>query len=85
LDKNPSWSNTCSKAEDLAGILDYVMTHFRWHRFVAIQIWIFILFLIYTSIGELNAALGHGQLGKIFLARRSSEAPASTTVRNRRL
>jgi hypothetical protein len=52
---------------------------------VAIQIWIFILFLIYTSIGELNAALGHGLLGKIFLVRRSSEAPASTPVRDRRL
>ena len=69
----------------LSGIPDYVATHFTWHRFAAIQIWIFILFLIYTSIGELNAALGHGQLRKIFFTRRSAEAPALTTIRERRL
>jgi hypothetical protein len=51
-----------------------VTAHFTWHRFAAIQIWIFILFLIYTSIVELNAVLGGGRLGKIFFARRSSES-----------
>jgi hypothetical protein len=57
----------------LSGIPDYVATNFAWHRFAAIQIWIFVLFLIYTSIVELNAALGHGELEKIFFARRSSK------------
>jgi hypothetical protein len=47
-------------------IPEYVATHFTWHRFVAIQIWIFVLFLVYTSIAELNRALGHGELAKIF-------------------
>ena len=56
------------------GIPEYVVTHFTWHRFAAIQIWIFVLFLIYTSVVELNAALGPGQLTKIFFSRRSSEA-----------
>ena len=56
------------------GIPEYVVTHFTWHRFAAIQIWIFVLFLIYTSVVELNAALGAGQLTKIFFSRRSSEA-----------
>ena len=45
--------------------------HFTWHRFAAIQIWIFVLFLIYTSIEELNARLGDGRLMKIFFTRRS--------------
>jgi hypothetical protein len=69
----------------LSGIPEYVTAHFTWHRFAAIQIWIFVLFLIYTSIGdtrrpkgagivELNAMLGGGRLGKIFFARRSSES-----------
>ena len=49
------------------GISEYVATHFTWHRFAAIQIWIFVLFLLYTSIAELNTALGHGQLVKIFV------------------
>jgi hypothetical protein len=55
------------------GIPQYVTTHFTWHRFAAIQIWIFVLFLIYTSVTELNARLGDGELRKMFFGRRSSE------------
>jgi hypothetical protein len=58
---------------NFGGLPEYVVTHFSWHRFAAIQIWIFVLFLIYTSIAELNAALGAGQLRKIFFSGRSSE------------
>jgi hypothetical protein len=47
-------------------ILDYVATRFSWHRFAAIQIWIFVLFLIYTSVVELNARISDGKLMKIF-------------------
>ena len=57
----------------LKAIPEYVATHFTWHRFAAIQIWIFVLFLIYTSIEELNARLGDGELMKIFFTRRSPE------------
>ena len=56
-----------------SGIPEYMATHFTWHRFAAIQIWIFVLFLVYTSIAELNARLGHGELLKIFFTKRSSE------------
>ena len=56
---------------NLSGIPEYVSTHFTWHRFAAIQIWILVLFLIYTSVTELNARLGHGELMKIFFIRRS--------------
>jgi hypothetical protein len=58
----------------LRAIPEYVAIHFTWHRFAAIQIWIFVLFLIYTSIEELNARLGDGKLMKIFFTRRSSVA-----------
>src|SRR5208282_6390354 len=47
------------------GIPDYVTTHFTWHRFGAIQIWIFVLFLIYVTADELNTLFGHGELFKI--------------------
>jgi hypothetical protein len=57
----------------LSGIPEYVTAHFTWHRFAAIQIWIFVLFLIYTSVAELNARLGAGELVKIFFTRRPSE------------
>ena len=55
-----------------SGIPEYVTAHFTWHRFAAIQIWIFVLFLIYASVTELNARLGEGQLVKIFFSRRPS-------------
>lgn len=48
----------------LSGIPEHVTTHFTWHRFAAIQIWIFVLFLIYTSAVELNAVLGEGGSGR---------------------
>ena len=56
----------------LSRIPEYVATHFTWHRFAAIQIWIFVLFLIYTSVEELNARLGNGELIKTFFTGRSS-------------
>jgi hypothetical protein len=56
----------------LSEIPQYVATHFTWHRFAAIQIWIFVLFLIYTSAEGLNARLGDGELMKIFFTRRSA-------------
>jgi len=60
----------------LSEIPEYVATHFSWHRFAAIQIWIFVLFLIYTSVAELNARLGDGELMKIFFTRRSKKESA---------
>jgi hypothetical protein len=61
----------------LREIPDYVATHFTWHRFAAIQIWIFVLFLVYTAGAELNARLGNGELWKIFFTR---PAPERTTT-----
>ena len=57
----------------LGGIPEYVSTHFTWHRFAAIQIWIFVLYLIYTSVEELNARLGDGALMKIVFTGHPSE------------
>ncbi|HEY1260619.1 MAG TPA: hypothetical protein VGF34_15335 [Stellaceae bacterium] len=51
----------------------HLHTNFSWHRFAAIQIWIFVLFLIYVTAAELNDLFGQGELRRIFLTRRSSE------------
>jgi len=51
------------------GTWNYLVTHFSWHRFVAIQIWIFVLFLVYTFITELNARLGEGELTRMVFGR----------------
>ena len=67
------------------GIPDYVANHFSWNRFIAIQIWVFVLFLIYTIAGELNLLFGNGELLKILFSRRSSELKLSRRQRVRAL
>ena len=59
----------------LAAIPEYVASHFTWHRFLAIQIWILVLFLVYASLKELNARLGEGGLADIFFSRRANRLP----------
>jgi hypothetical protein len=63
----------------------YVKEHFTWHRFAAVQIWIFVLFLVYTTASELNTLFGEGELTKIFLTRRSSELKITRRQRIRTL
>jgi hypothetical protein len=41
-----------------------------WQRFVFVQLWTFILFLVYTTGAELNRLLGYGILTKLFFTRR---------------
>jgi hypothetical protein len=63
----------------LSGIPEYVAKHFSWNRFVAIQLWIFVLFLIYTIGAELNSLFGNGELIKILLVNwRNGRRPPST-------
>src|SRR5271165_4246798 len=69
----------------LSGIPEYVAKHFSWNRFVAIQIWIFVLFLIYTIGAELNSLFGNGELIRILFTRRSSELKLSRRQRIRTL
>jgi hypothetical protein len=69
----------------ISNIPEYVTTHFTWHRFGAIQIWIFVLFLIYVTADELNTLFGHGELFKIFFARSSSQLKLTRRQRVRKL
>jgi hypothetical protein len=57
----------------VSGIPEYVTEHFSWHRFAAIQIWIFILFLMYVTSTELNTRFGDGELFKMFFSKPSSD------------
>ncbi|NQW52511.1 MAG: hypothetical protein HQ465_14845 [Rhodospirillales bacterium] len=60
-----------------AGSLDQaaqmVLVDFTWHRFVAVQVWFFVCFLLYVTASELNALVGDGQLRRLFFHHRSSE------------
>ena len=68
----------------ISGFPEYVTTHFTWHRFAAIQIWIFVLFLVYTFVTELNVWLGEGELARILFNRRSSKRKPSWRSRVQR-
>ena len=64
-----------------SGIPDYVAVHFPWHRFLAVQIWIFTLFLIYTTAAELSCAVRRGRdnediFDPQFVANEADKAPA---------
>jgi hypothetical protein len=69
----------------IGGIPEYISNHFSWNRFLAIQIWIFVLFLIYTMGAELNSLFGDGELARVLFTRRSSELKLKRRERVRAL
>jgi len=60
-------------AHSIGQIVQMVLADFTWHRFVAVQVWMFVCFLLYVSASELNALVGDGQLRRLFFHHRSSE------------
>jgi len=44
---------------------------FTWHRFAAIQIWLFTCFLLYVTATEISAALGPGRLKQLVFGPRT--------------
>ena len=46
---------------------------FSWDRFFAIQIWLFVLFLIFVSFSEMIELFGEGELTRILFSHRSAE------------
>jgi hypothetical protein len=69
----------------LRGIPHYIISNFTWSRFFAIQLWILVLFLIYTFITELNVLFGNGELARIMFTRRSTELKLTRRQRIRTL
>jgi hypothetical protein len=67
----------------VGGFARYMTEQFSWDRFVAVQIWIIVLFLIYTTAVELNTLFGQGELFKILFTRRSSALKLSRRQRVR--
>lgn len=62
-----------------------LLGHFSWPHFIAVQVWVFVLFLIYVAAQELNALFGDGELARILFRRRSTEAKAERRARMRLL
>ena len=74
-----------SHGGSLQDIAHYTTTNFTWDRFFAIQLWILVLFLLYTFIVELNALFGDGELVHLLFTRRSTELKQTRRKRMRTL
>ena len=67
------------------GFLRHEIAAFSWHRFIAIQLWILVLFFIYVTAYEFNRLFGHGELARILFTYRPSELQLNRRERIREL
>ena len=65
----------------LGTFLPHMVATFDWHRFIAIQLWILVLFLIYETATELNHLFGEGDLWHLLVTSRPSELPLNRRQR----
>jgi hypothetical protein len=69
----------------IAAFGDHLVDHFSLARFLSIQIWLMVLFLVYVTIHEVNELFGDGELYRLFFSWRSSEAKLTRRRRIRLL
>jgi hypothetical protein len=69
----------------VGSFLPHMVATFSWDRFAAIQIWIFVLFLIYVTGSELNHLFGYGELRRILFPHRRSDLQLNRRQRIRKL
>ena len=65
--------------------LPYLITTFSWRRFLAISLWILVLFLIYVTVSEVSHLFGRGELRRLFFTSRPSELQLDRRQRIREL
>jgi hypothetical protein len=63
----------------------YLITTFSWHRFIAISLWIFLLFLIYVTASEFSHLFGHAEMRRLLFTYRPSELQLNRRQRAREL
>jgi hypothetical protein len=67
------------------GFVEEVLGSFSWPRFIATQLWISVLFLMYVTAYELNELFGDGELFRILFRRRASALKETRRARIRLL
>ncbi|MBV9375185.1 MAG: hypothetical protein JO320_09055, partial [Alphaproteobacteria bacterium] len=70
-----------SKDYVFGGFFKHEIATFSWDRFVAIQLWIVVLFLIYVTASEFNRLFGERELWDIMFTSRPSELPLNRRQR----
>ena len=68
-----------------ADFIPYLRTTFSWHRFSAISLWVFVLFLIYVTASEISHLFGPGELRRLFFSSRPSDLQLNRRQRMREL
>jgi len=63
----------------------YLITTFSWHRFLAISLWLFVLFLFYVTVSEANRLLGPGEIRRLLFTRRPADLQINRGQRMREL
>jgi hypothetical protein len=63
----------------------YLITTFSWHRFLAISLWILVLFLVYVTASEFSLLFGPGEVRRLLVTRRPSELQLNRRQRIREL
>lgn len=79
------WIKYLAARHPLGTFVPHMVATFSWDRFIAIQLWIFVLFLIYVTATELNHLFGEGELRHILLTSRPSELPLNRRQQIREL
>jgi hypothetical protein len=69
----------------IADFGDHLVNHFSLARFLSIQIWLMVLFLVYVTIHEVSELFGDGEVYRLFFRWRSSEAKLTRRRRIRLL
>ena len=67
------------------GFIPFMWHDFSWRRFVFVGIWMFVLFLAFTTASELNRLIGHGMLYELFFRRSFSDFALTRRQRIRAL
>jgi hypothetical protein len=63
----------------------YLLSSFSWRRFIAISLWILVLFLVYVTASEITQLLGPAEMRRLLFAYRPSELQLNRRQRAREL
>jgi hypothetical protein len=61
----------------------YLISNFSWDHFIAVSLWILVLFLIYVTASEFNQVFGHGEMWRLMFTSRPSELQLNRRQRAR--
>ena len=68
-----------------SGFAAHLITTFEWRRFLAISLWLFVLFFIYVTLAEFSQLFGSGEIRRLIFTSRPSDLQLNRRQRAREL